>query len=225
MSLSQTMYGVCSDVLSLVLQLRSSRELPAPDVLQRRVLGLFEAMMQRGREAGLPEPDMTDVKFALAAFADEVIYHSSWPGKAQWLANPLQLQFFQLNTAGDAFFTNLDRLHGQPQRVHVTQIYFLCLALGFQGKYRLRQQEALPSVIDAVGRFVVGAEGGGEVLAPHAERRDGARSAVRRELPYVALALGTLVAALLIIVVLRVVVGAHASSVAESIQRLVAAAK
>ena len=48
--MSQTMYWVCSDVLSLILQLRNSRDLPAPDILQRRVLGLFETMMQNGRE-------------------------------------------------------------------------------------------------------------------------------------------------------------------------------
>ena len=55
MSLSQAMYWVCSDVLSLILQLRSSRDLPAPDILQRRVLGLFDTMMQNGREARIPE--------------------------------------------------------------------------------------------------------------------------------------------------------------------------
>ena len=37
-SMSQEMYWVCSDVLSLILQLRSSRDLPASDILQRRVL-------------------------------------------------------------------------------------------------------------------------------------------------------------------------------------------
>ena len=60
MSLSQTMYWVCSDVLSLILQLRNSRDLPAPDILQRRVLGLFDTMMQNGREARIPEQDMID---------------------------------------------------------------------------------------------------------------------------------------------------------------------
>ena len=99
MSLAQTMYWVCSDVLSLILQLRNSQDLPAPDILQRRVLGLFDTMMKNGSEARIAEQDMIDVKYALAAFADEVIYHSNWPGRTQWLNNPLQLQFFQENTA------------------------------------------------------------------------------------------------------------------------------
>jgi type VI secretion system protein ImpK len=225
MSMSQTMYWVCSDVLSLILQLRNSRDLPAPDILQRRVLGLFETMMQNGREARIPEQDMTDAKFALAAFADEVIYHSTWPGKTQWLSNPLQLQFFQLNTAGDGFFVNLDNLHGQRGRAHVAQIYFLCLSLGFQGKYRLRQQEGLAAVVEGLGNYIALSEGGGDQLAPNAERKDGGGGAVRRELPFLAVALGFFVLALIVVLILRFVIGSNASAVAEEIQKLVGAPK
>src|SRR5262245_2751049 len=220
MSVSQQMYWVCSDVLSLILQLRNSRDLPAPDILQRRVLGLFETMMQNGREARVPEQDMIDAKFALAAFADEVIYNSTWPGKTQWLSNPLQLQFFQINTAGDTFFVNLDNLHGQRGRAHVAQIYFLCLALGFQGKYRLRQQEGLAAVVEGLGNYVALSEGGGEILAPNAERKDAGGGAVRRELPFVAVALGFFVLALIIVIVLRLIIGSNADSVAEQINKL-----
>ena len=206
-SLSQTMYWTCADVLSLILQLRNSRDLPAPDILQRRVLGLFETMMQTGRENRIPEQDMIDAKFALAAFADEVIYHSSWPGKTQWLSNPLQLQFFGINTAGDGFYVNLDNMHGQRGRDHVAQIYFLCLALGFQGKYRLRQQEGLAQVVEGLGNYVALSTGAGEQLAPNAERKDGTGGAVRRELPYLAVALGFLILALLVVIVLKIVIG------------------
>ncbi|MFP6683267.1 MAG: DotU family type IV/VI secretion system protein [Polyangiaceae bacterium] len=219
---AQSMYWVCSDVLSLVLQLRNSQDLPAPDILQRRVLGLFDTMMQNGREGGIPERDMTDVKYALAAFADEVIFVSSWSGRTQWLNNPLQLQFFQENTAGDGFFSRLDQLHGERGRLHVTQIYFLCLALGFQGKFRLAGQEGLGAVVEGVGNHVALAIGGAGVLAPNAERRDGAAGAVRRELPFLAVAMGFFVLALLIVIVLRLVIGSQAGDIAESISKLVA---
>jgi len=215
------MYWVCSDVLSLILQLRNSQDLPAPDILQRRVLGLFQTMMDNGRDAGIPEQDMNDVKYALAAFADEVIYHSSWPGRTQWLNNPLQLQFFQENTAGDGFFSRLDQLYAQRGRDHVTQVYFLCLALGFQGKFRLQGQEQLSAVVDGVGNHVAVAVGGGDQIAPNAERRDGGSGTVRRELPFLAIALSFFVVALLVVIVLRLIIGSHAEDVAEGIRGLV----
>ncbi|MEM1031874.1 MAG: DotU family type IV/VI secretion system protein [Myxococcota bacterium] len=220
-SQSQKMYWVCSDVLSLILQLRNSQDLPAPDILQRRVLGLFQTMMDNGSERQIPEADMHDVKYALAAFADEVIYHSSWPGRTQWLNNPLQLQFFQENTAGDGFFSRLDQLYAQSGRDHVTQVYFLCLALGFQGKFRLQGQDHLEQVVSGVGNHVAVAVGGGDQLAPNAERRDGGTGAVKRELPFLAIALGFFVLALLVVIVLRLIIGAHADDVAEGIRKLV----
>jgi type VI secretion system protein ImpK len=218
---AQSMYWVCSDVLSLILQLRNSQDLPAPDILQRRVLGLFDTMMQNGREAQVPEQDMVDVKYALAAFADEVIYHSNWPGRTQWLNNPLQLQFFQENTAGDGFFERLDQLHAQRGRNHVTQIYFLCLSLGFQGKFRLGGQDGLVAVAEGVGNHVALSIGGGEILAPNAERKDGGGGAVRRELPFLAVALGFFVVALLAVITLRLIVGSSADDVADAIKKLI----
>lgn len=220
-SLSQSMYWVCSDVLSLILQLRNSQDLPAPDILQRRVLGLFQTMMDNGREAGIPEQDMNEVKYALAAFADEVIYHSSWPGRTQWLSNPLQLQFFQENNAGVGFFDKLDGLHAQHGRDHVTQIFFLCLALGFQGRWRIEGQDQLGAVIEGVGNHVALAVGGGETIAPNADRKDGGGGAVRRELPFLAVALGFFVVALLVVITLRLLVGSSAEDVADGIRNLV----
>jgi type VI secretion system protein ImpK len=65
-------------------------------------------------------------------------------------------------------------------------------------------------------------EGGGEILAPNAERRDTGGGAVRRELPFVAIAISILVVALLVVLTLKLVIGSNATSVAEAIQKLVA---
>ena len=177
--------------------------------------------MQNGREARLAEQDMLDVKYALAAFADEVIYHSNWPGRTQWLNNPLQLQFFQENTAGDGFFERLDSLHAQRGRDHVTQVYFLCLALGFQGKFRLGAQDGLGAVVEGVGNHVALAMGVGDSLAPNAERKDGGSGAVRRELPFLIIAFGFFVLALAVVIILRLIIGSSADDVVQALKQLV----
>jgi type VI secretion system protein ImpK len=68
-------------------------------------------------------------------------------------------------------------------------------------------------------------EGGGDILAPNAERKDGSGGTVRRELPYLAIALGLLVLAVVVVVVLRLIVGSNASSVTEAIEKLLGPAK
>ena len=67
------MYWVCADVLTLATQLAAARDLPSPDILQRRIDTLFEQMAQKGREAGITDQDVADAKYALVAFIDEQI--------------------------------------------------------------------------------------------------------------------------------------------------------
>jgi type VI secretion system protein ImpK len=132
------MYWACADALSLASQLAWARDLPSPDVLQRRIAGLFEQMARKCREAGIPDDDVMEARYAIAAFMDEQIFRSPWPGRQQWMAQPLQMVYFNENTAGEGFFSRLQNLQQQPQRVHVLQIYYLCMALGFQGKFAVR---------------------------------------------------------------------------------------
>jgi type VI secretion system protein ImpK len=63
------------------------------------------------------------------------------------------------------------------------------------------------------------------VLAPNAERKDGGGGAVRRELPFLAIALGTLVVAVIIVLILYLVVSVQAGDVADTIRKLVAGTK
>ncbi|MBL8721345.1 MAG: DotU family type IV/VI secretion system protein, partial [Myxococcales bacterium] len=59
------MYWVCSDVLTLASQLSSARDLPSPEVLARRIETLFDNMARKAQEAGIPEADVADAKYAL----------------------------------------------------------------------------------------------------------------------------------------------------------------
>ena len=59
------------------------------------------------------------------------------------------------------------------------------------------------------------------LASPNAERKDGGAGAVRRELPFLAIALGFLVVAVVVVIILRLVIGSSADNVAESIQQVI----
>ena len=69
------------------------------------------------------------------------------------------------------------------------------------------------------------AEGGGDLLAPNAERKDGGGGAVRRELPFLAIALGFLVLALIVVIILWLVIGSNADSTVQAIKKLLGGGK
>ena len=79
--------------------------------------------------------------------------------------------------------------------------------------------------MEGLGNYVALSLGGGDILAPNAERKDGATGTVRKELPFLAIALGFLVLAMLVVIILKLVVGFNADSVVEAINKLVGAAK
>jgi type VI secretion system protein ImpK len=213
------MYWACSDPLTLASQLAQARDLPSPDVLQRRVSSLFDQMARKCRDAGIPDEDANEAKYAIAAFTDEQIFRSAWPGRAQWMGQPLQLIYFNENTAGEGFFQRMALLQQQPQRAHVLEIYYLCLALGFQGQYAVRGGEGLGPIVDQVGARLGAASGGAEVFSPHGEPREALRGLMRREMPLVGLSIAFFALAVIVFLVLKLVLAGSVSSASQDMTK------
>jgi type VI secretion system protein ImpK len=174
------MYWACADPLTLASQLAYARDLPSPDVLQRRVSSLFDQMARKCREDGIPDEDANEAKYAIAAFTDEQIFRSAWPGRTQWMGQPLQLIYFNENTAGEGFFQHMARLQSQPNRTHVLEIYYLCLCLGFQGQYAVSGGQGLGAIIDQLAARLGAGAGTGDVISPHGEPREALRGFMQR---------------------------------------------
>lgn len=206
------MYWACSDPLTLASQLANARDLPSPEVLQQRVSTLFDQMTRKCREAGFPEEDASEAKYAITAFTDEQIFRSAWPGRQQWMSQPLQLIYFNENTAGEGFFQRMAALQNQPNRAHVLEIYYLCLCLGFQGQYAVRGGEGLGPIIDQLAGRLSATAGNAEVISPHGEPREVLRGLMRREMPLVGLSIAFFVLAIVVFIVLKLVLAGSVSS-------------
>jgi type VI secretion system protein ImpK len=85
------------------------------------------------QSAGIPKEDADHAKFAIFAWIDEVILSSAWNQKDQWQGQQLQRTHFQTTDAGELFFERLNTLG--PHQNNVREVYYLCLAMGFSGRY------------------------------------------------------------------------------------------
>lgn len=72
-------------------------------------------------------------EFAIYAWIDEMLLSIDWDGRQQWQKEQLQRIYFKTTKAGEEFFDRLNAL-GMHQR-DVREVYYLCLALGFYGRY------------------------------------------------------------------------------------------
>jgi type VI secretion system protein ImpK len=170
-----TLAELASDIFLLVLGFRERAHSVDFNTLHKGVLKLFEEFDQKAKALKIDPEAAADSRYALAAFVDEAVLRSQWAGKEQWADNPLQLQFFETYLAGEGFFEKLEalRTRGEPV-VEVIEIYYLCLVLGFEGKYGMEGTErltALAKVIhDELIRFrPMNAEG----VSPHWKVVDG----------------------------------------------------
>jgi type VI secretion system protein ImpK len=80
-----------------------------------------------------PPEEYDMARFAVCAWVDEMILNSPWQEKDHWKREQLQRLFYRTTDAGEEFFDRLNMV-GYHQR-DVREVYFLCLALGFMGRY------------------------------------------------------------------------------------------
>ncbi len=219
------MYWSAGEILQLAVQLADAQELPQPDVLKRRVATLLEDMDRRGLEAGIPKRDLDEARYAIVAFIDEQLFRAPWAGRQQWMLEPLQLIYFNENTAGEGFFQRLEALEQDPSRLAVLQIYYLCLALGFQGKYAVRGGDGLAALRDQLSGRLARALPPSEFLSPHGVPADVNRGRARREAPVLVLAGGLVGVALLVFLVLKLVLASATNDVTAQMKAHTAAAQ
>jgi type VI secretion system protein ImpK len=79
-------------------------------------------------------PDDFDLaRFAVVAWVDETLLSCQWQDKGRWQKEPLQRLYYQTADAGELFFDRLNAIG--PHQRDVREVYYLCLAMGFKGRY------------------------------------------------------------------------------------------
>jgi type VI secretion system protein ImpK len=138
---------LATEVFVFALGMRDRAGQAEYSAVYQGALKLFDEFESRAKAEKANPDDIADVKFALAAFVDEVVLSSEWGGRDQWGDDPLQLHFFGTYLAGEGFFQKLDELQTQGKtRADALEVYYLCLVLGFRGKYGVTGEERLQAL-------------------------------------------------------------------------------
>jgi type IV/VI secretion system ImpK/VasF family protein len=129
-----------SDLFAYVLLFEQTHLLgefqPSYEQVRRDIAALLEQQKAAAKRQGTLEQDYHDACFAVVAWADETILkHSTWKHHNQWNAFPLQVEYYDTRNAGEEFFERLDKLRSEQKEVR--EVYYLCLGLGFSGRYFL----------------------------------------------------------------------------------------
>ena len=130
--------GAASTLLALVEQLRSTTSHDDPASLRAQLLAQIAAFESSAGASGVPRPKITAARYLLSTFIDEVIDQTPWGAGADGAAACSLLQeFHDEHSGGEKAFQLLERL-GQDalENTDLLELFYVCLRLGFEGRYR-----------------------------------------------------------------------------------------
>src|ERR1035441_6314271 len=104
----------------------------------------------QARNHAYPQEDIELATFAVIAFVDESILNLRHPIFADWPRQPLQEEKYGHHVAGEVFFQNLQKLllrTDSAQLADLLEVYYLCLMLGFAGRFSLGGRGELMAIM------------------------------------------------------------------------------
>lgn len=162
---------VYQEILTAIVRLRSNRQAVTDAAsFRNQVKAAIASAEASADRRGYPTEDTRLATFAVVAFLDESILTSNNPIFRDWPRMPLQEEIFGGHTAGEMFFQVLDRLLARgdsPQNADVLEVFALCLALGYRGRYGTGGQESVRSIVATINDKLDRIRGGPHPLSPH----------------------------------------------------------
>jgi type VI secretion system protein ImpK len=167
---SENLALVLQEVLTAIVRLRANRQ-AVSDAGSFRIhmREALKAADQEARRLGYSGDTMQLAIFAVVAFLDESILNSRNSLFADWPRKPMQEELFGTHVAGEVFFQNLQKLLGQtdsPEVADVLEVYYLCVLLGFGGRYSGGNKGDLRTILDAVADKIYRVRGRSVELSP-----------------------------------------------------------
>jgi type VI secretion system protein ImpK len=158
------------EVLTAIVRLRANRQTVTDAESFRQ--HMRDALRAAGAEAQRTGYQMEDVKlaaFAAVALLDESILNAQNPIFADWPRKPLQEEMFGTHVAGETFFQHAQQILSRPDSAEgadLLEVYYLCLLLGYSGRYSVGGRGELQAVKDAMAGKIRRIRGAYTGLAP-----------------------------------------------------------
>ena len=183
---------LAQDFISMALIVRRGRQVTSIDAFQGSVDRFFDDLEREARTANYSVEQVKDTQYALCAFLDESVLRSGDNHLRQHLElQPLQFRHFGVHLAGQGFFDKIDALRADvKQNLDVLEVYHLCLALGFEGKFSLGSKDELRYLANTLGQDIARYRKPPRTLSPDWALPDQVSQMLRHEVPvwvYVAL--------------------------------------
>jgi type VI secretion system protein ImpK len=206
-----TLVDAASPILGLVSRLAMTISQQDVEELRRRVREAFGEFERRAAAAGLRPETLGACHYALCATVDDVASNMPWGSRNVWADQSMARVFHNDTSGGERFFELLQHFERDPEtHFEVLELFYFCLSLGFQGRFRLLAEGAsdLAGARARLHRIIRRRRG--EVaaeLSPHWRGIEAPHRPLTAFVPLWAIGAGVALVLLLIFIVLHTLLG------------------
>ncbi|MBA1274944.1 type IVB secretion system protein IcmH/DotU [Stutzerimonas azotifigens] len=189
--------AAASTLLSEVVRLKHSFEGEDLHALNQRLSGELKLFEHRALHDGAESSQVMAARYVLCTVIDEAVVTTPWGNESEWSQMSLLSSFHNETFGGEKFFQLLERLSRNPvKHLPMLELMYLCLSLGFEGKYRVmpRGMLELEAVRDSLYRQIRQLRGDvPREVSPHWQGLRDTRRRLVRIVPWWMVALFTLI--------------------------------
>lgn len=125
-------------VLDLAVRLRDQSGTDDVGELRRRVLDEIKSYGPRATAMGLSAQEVRIARYLICATIDDLVLSTPWGQSSPWAQYGMVSTVYKETWGGERFFDILYHLHREPgNHLRLLELVYVCLALGFGGKYRI----------------------------------------------------------------------------------------
>ncbi|MCH9691884.1 MAG: type IVB secretion system protein IcmH/DotU [Gammaproteobacteria bacterium] len=143
--------AAASKLLSVTIKLRTTMNHTKVPDLHKRLAAEIQHFEREAKQLALTSEIVLTARYWLCTVIDEVVLSTPWGVSSGWSQHSLLSLFHKETFGGEKCFAILLRTLETPgTNLELLELFYLCLSLGFQGKYRLvpRGHEQLEKIRD-----------------------------------------------------------------------------
>ncbi len=174
-AISQTginpLVAAAAALLGLAIRLKNKASHSDVEGLHSRVVNEVKKFERAALNSGASPEAVRAARYALCATVDDLVLNTPWGSRSLWTTRSMVGTFHNELSGGERFYDILTHLEKNPGRnTDVLELMYLCLTLGFEGRYRIEQRGSSThgQVRDGIYRIIRGNRGEFErELSPH----------------------------------------------------------
>ncbi len=130
--------NAASTLIAVFQKTRQSISHPDVGGLHQRLCDEIKLFEKKATEAGIRPEIVLSARYSLCAALDEIVLNTPWGSESAWPQRTLLSIFHNETSGGEKYFQLLDRMLEQPaENLHILELMYVLLSLGFEGKYRV----------------------------------------------------------------------------------------